>query len=128
VLLSEAAQMAAELSTPSGTPVLVNRDAHLGNVLAAARAPWLLADPKPLVGDAAFDAGSPIDWLFDDQPTPAQAERIVTTVASALAIDEQRARAWAVVRAMDNYRWALFDEGDDPTPYLATAAALTAIA
>ncbi len=128
LLLSAAAQLAAELTTFSTTPVLVNRDAHLGNVLAAGREPWLLVDPKPLVGDAAFDAGYLIDWLLDDQSTPADAERIVSAVASGLAVDQERARDWAVVRAMENYRWALFDEDDDPAPYVAAAAALTTIA
>jgi streptomycin 6-kinase len=37
--------------------VIVNWDLHLQNVLSAEREPWLLIDPKPLVGDPAFDAG-----------------------------------------------------------------------
>jgi streptomycin 6-kinase len=127
-LLAEAARTAAELSTLDVPPHLVNRDAHLGNVLAARREPWLLIDPKPLVGDPAFDAGYLIDWLLGDDPTPDRAERIVTAVAAALRVPEDRARAWATVRAMDNYHWAQFDETDDPDAYLRTAVALTSIA
>jgi streptomycin 6-kinase len=32
-------------------------DLHAGNVLATQREPWLVIDPKPFIGDPAFDAG-----------------------------------------------------------------------
>ncbi|HET7900978.1 MAG TPA: aminoglycoside phosphotransferase family protein [Candidatus Nanopelagicales bacterium] len=35
--------------------VLLGTDVHAENVLAASREPWLLVDPKPFVGDAAYD-------------------------------------------------------------------------
>src|SRR5262249_54314300 len=35
---------------------LVNQDLHGGNVLRAAREPWLVIDPKPLVGEREIDA------------------------------------------------------------------------
>lgn len=36
--------------------VLLCTDLHAGNVLAAQREPWLVIDPKPYVGDPAYDA------------------------------------------------------------------------
>ena len=56
-LLDHAAALCRELAAWQGEPVLVNRDFHLGNILSAQREPWLLIDPKPLAGEAAFDAG-----------------------------------------------------------------------
>ena len=35
---------------------LVNQDLHGGNVLSAEREPWLVIDPKPLVGEREIDA------------------------------------------------------------------------
>jgi streptomycin 6-kinase len=35
--------------------VLLGTDVHAENVLAARREPWLIVDPKPFVGDAAYD-------------------------------------------------------------------------
>jgi streptomycin 6-kinase len=35
---------------------LVNQDLHGGNVLSAVREPWLVIDPKPLVGERELDA------------------------------------------------------------------------
>src|SRR5439155_10237786 len=117
-LASEAAAAALELSRATGPPVLVNRDAHLGNILAAQREPWLLIDPKPLAGDPAFDAGYLLDWLIADDREPAPAEQMVSRLAAGLAVPEPSVCAWGLVRAMDNLLWALSDVSDDPTPYL----------
>ena len=49
---------------------LVNQDLHGGNVLRAEREPWLVIDPKPLVGEREIDgvgllrnARDPRRWL-----------------------------------------------------------------
>ena len=39
-----------------GCPFLVNQDLHGGNVLRASREPWLVIDPKPLVGERELEA------------------------------------------------------------------------
>lgn len=39
----------------AGRSVLLCTDLHHDNVLAAAREPWLVIDPKPYVGDPAYD-------------------------------------------------------------------------
>ena len=36
--------------------MLLATDLHAGNVLRAQREPWLVIDPKPFVGDPAYDA------------------------------------------------------------------------
>jgi streptomycin 6-kinase len=36
--------------------MLLATDLHAGNVLRAEREPWLVIDPKPFVGDPAYDA------------------------------------------------------------------------
>ena len=127
-LLAAAGAAAHELSAIPSTAYLVNRDAHLGNVLAARREPWLLIDPKPVVGDPAFDAGYLVDWLIGEVSTPSHTEKMVVAVAAGLRVGENRVRAWALVRAMENYLWASSDGvGDDARPYIETAAALDAI-
>ena len=125
-LLAEATAAIHELTSDSMPACLVNRDAHLGNVLAARREPWLLIDPKPLVGDPAFDAGYLVDWLIGDDPSRAHAQRIAGTVAAALDVTRDRVRAWALVRAIDNYLWSIQEDHGDPTPYLTQATALAA--
>jgi streptomycin 6-kinase len=112
------------LSAPAGRPVLVNRDGHMDNVLAAEREPWLLIDPKPLAGEAAFDGG----WLLIDairtSPTRAAVERYAARVGEGLAVPPERVRAWALLRAADNLFWEL-GAGDDPAMSRAQVAALS---
>ena len=119
-LVEEAAALARELADDTGPVVLVNRDAHLGNILAAAREPWLLIDPKPLAGDPAFDAGYLAGYLVGSTPTRAEVARIVARLAEALGVDRARVRAWTMIRAVENMFWAL-QVNDDPSPYVALA-------
>ena len=44
------------LPSTAGQRVLLCTDLHAENVLAAEREPWLMIDPKPYVGDQAYDA------------------------------------------------------------------------
>src|SRR5262249_18212741 len=44
----------SELAPTQGEPVLLHQDLHAGNVLSAAREPWLVIDPKPLLGEREF--------------------------------------------------------------------------
>jgi streptomycin 6-kinase len=45
-----------ELSRSTTEHVLLATDLRAGNVLRARREPWLVIDPKPVVGDPAYDA------------------------------------------------------------------------
>lgn len=123
-LFEEAAELAAALAVPDGTAVLVNRDGHTGNILggpSAARR-WLLIDPKPIVGDAAFDAGHLLWDLLRYDISRDRARLLVDRLAAGLAVDRERVRGWAFIRAVDNISWSapLGEAG----PYAAAAAAL----
>jgi len=125
-LVCEALVVARELATPDAGEVLVNRDPHLGNVLAAAREPWLLIDPKPLVGEPAFDGGYLLLDLLGSEATLDAAASASDLVAEGLRVDATRVRAWALARAIENAVWSL-DEGDDPSHDIATATLLAAL-
>lgn len=124
--LREAAEhWCAELAVPDGPLLIVNRDTHLGNILAAEREPWLLIDPKPCLGEAAFDAGFLLMIQVQSTPTRDHADTVVAATAAALDVDPDRARAWALIRAVEEITWSLADE--DPTTlalHTAVAAAL----
>jgi streptomycin 6-kinase len=105
-LVTEAAETCAELSRGAGDDVIVNWDLHLQNVLSAEREPWLLIDPKPLVGDPAFDAGHLLQDVLPDRPTRAEVDAMSARLAEELAIDPDRAWKWAFVRAVENVIWA----------------------
>ncbi|MEU4098778.1 aminoglycoside phosphotransferase family protein [Streptomyces sp. NPDC026673] len=100
---------------PPGEAVLLHGDYHHGNVLAADRVPWLAIDPKPLVGDPAYD----LAWLVRDRldtliATPgsqAAARRRVAKLSDSLEVDRDRVRGWALFRSVEAGAWA-FSVGD----------------
>ena len=95
-LVREGLAVWRELSRPASDDVLLATDAHAGNVLAARREPWLLIDPKPFVGDRAYDA---TQHLFDAQERlEADPQGLVSRWAGLLGLDEQRVRAWTFAR------------------------------
>ena len=58
--------------------MVVHQDFHGGNVLRAQREQWLVIDPKPLVGERAFDAASLLRDRRDElarDPEPARRVR-----------------------------------------------------
>lgn len=124
-LFAAAAERCTELATPDGPDVLVNRDAHTGNLLSGrGGTDWLLIDPKPVVGDAAFDAGHLLWDLLRYDPSPARADHLVARIAAGLDVDPARVRGWALVRAVGNLTWAV--DASEADPYLRGAAALNA--
>ncbi|MET8424774.1 aminoglycoside phosphotransferase family protein [Nocardia sp. NPDC004860] len=124
-LLNRAAERCGELAVPDGPLLVVNRDTHLGNIVAAEREPWLLIDPKAYLGEAAFDAGFLIMIQVQSDPTPDHAREVVERTAAGLAVRADRARAWAFMRSMEEIVWAVEDEEPaDLRLHLAVAAVL----
>lgn len=124
-LLSAALEWCERLAVPDGPLLIVNRDTHLGNIVAAEREPWLLIDPKAYLGEAAFDAGFLIMIQVQSAPTAEHARDVVARTAAALEVDAERARGWAFMRAMEEIAWALEDEEpEDMRLHLAVAHAL----
>jgi streptomycin 6-kinase len=93
-----AAALARELGPSQGEQVVLHQDLHQGNILLSARGP-LAIDPKPLVGEREFDLASMIRdrrFAFD----PALPPRRVEFFSSALGLDRDRVRGWAIVHAV----------------------------
>lgn len=74
---------------------LVNQDLHGGNVLSAKREPWLVIDPKPLVGERELEASG---LLRNADET----SRWLDALAE-IGFDRERARGWGVAH---NLAWA----------------------
>jgi streptomycin 6-kinase len=103
-LAEEGAALAAELAASVDEDVLLHQDFHNGNVLAAEREPWLVIDPKPIVGDRAFDTASLVrdrrDELATDPHPARRIRRRVDFVCGELGLDRARVRGWGVVHAL----------------------------
>lgn len=98
-LLAEA--VAVYRSAGEGEQVVANQDLHGANVLAAEREPWLLVDPKPLVGEPELDAVG----LLRNARDPA---RVLDVLAREAGLDRERMRGWGIAHALawDNLREA----------------------
>lgn len=106
-LIEAAAELARTLARSQGEELVVNRDAHAGNILSASREPWLLIDPKPLVGEGAFDGGYLLLDQLGAEPTSKLAGELVEKIADGLGVRSARVRAWAFLRAVENALWSL---------------------
>jgi streptomycin 6-kinase len=96
-LVEEGLRLFGELSQPAATDVLLHTDLHAGNVLRAQREPWLAIDPKPFVGDPAYDA---TQHLLNCKPRLiATADSTLSRLADLLELDVERVRLWTFARA-----------------------------
>lgn len=100
-LLETAAHLLPDLLA-STKPVLLHTDLHYENVLEADRETWLAIDPKPMVGDAAYEV-APVLWNRGPEATGADhladhLRRRADGVTEAAAMDRERVAAWVVVR------------------------------
>jgi streptomycin 6-kinase len=102
-LVDEAVSACIELGLDQGDEVVLHQDFHGGNVLSAKREPWLVIDPKPLVGEPAFDAGSLARdrrWLLGQSGDDARIRRRLDVLSSELDLDRERVRRWGIAHAL----------------------------
>ncbi|MAE69008.1 MAG: hypothetical protein CME06_00910 [Gemmatimonadetes bacterium] len=85
-----------ELSRPSADDVLLATDLHVGNVLRAQRAPWLMIDPKPFIGDRAYDATQHL--LNCKRRLLTEPEATIGRFADLLEVEGERVRLWLIAR------------------------------
>jgi streptomycin 6-kinase len=96
-LVREGLSLFKELSLTARRAVLLATDLHAGNVLRSEREPWLVIDPKPFVGDPAYDA---TQHLFNcGARLRADPHGTIRRVAGLLDLDHERVRLWTFARA-----------------------------
>lgn len=96
-LVEEGLRLFQELSKPSAHDVLLATDLHAGNVLRAEREPWLVIDPKPFIGDPAYDA---TQHLFNCSPRlTSDPDSTIGRFSDLLGVDHERVRMWTFARA-----------------------------
>ena len=96
-LLGEEAERAATLLATAPEPVVLHGDFNPTNVLRRGVDDWVAIDPKPLVGDPAYDLAQ---YLANHVDLGREALRRQTLrFASALDLDAARIAGWAAVKA-----------------------------
>ncbi|MGH3286872.1 MAG: aminoglycoside phosphotransferase family protein [Streptosporangiaceae bacterium] len=86
------------LPVTAGRQVLLCTDLHPGNVLSAAREPWLVIDPKPCTGDPAYD---PLQHMLNFPGRLAgDPGGFADRMAGLLDLDAGRLRSWLFARCV----------------------------
>ena len=89
---------------PATDGTLVHTDLHYDNVLMSEAGEWLAIDPKPLSGDPHYEV-APMLWnRFDELAGDVRGgvRRRFHALVDAAGLDEDRARAWVIVRMVHN--------------------------
>ncbi len=115
-LLDAAVDALQQLGPSQPDQGLLHQDLHADNVLAAAREPWLVIDPKPLVGEQAF-AVAPIVRSWELGHSREAVLRRFDRLTGELGLDRDRARGWTIGQTL---AWAMSD-GQVHERHIATA-------
>ena len=108
-LVRDGLRLFEELSRDHPRHVLLATDLHAGNVLRSEREPWLAIDPKPFVGDPAYDC---TQHLFNSLPRMrTDPYGVIRRIADLTAVPVDRVRLWMFARAAAEPREAW--EGDE---------------
>ncbi len=87
-----------ELPRSADRSVLLCTDLHAGNVLSSRREPWLMIDPKPFIGDPAFE---PVQHMFNcEERLASEPEGLSRRMAELLELDAERVRLWLFARCV----------------------------
>lgn len=88
--------------------VLLCTDLHGENVLAATREPWLVIDPKPYVGDPAYDAAQ--HMLNCPERLEADPHALSQRMADLMGLEKERVQMWLFARCVQesygNEEWS----------------------
>ena len=111
-LVREGLRLFHQLARDRPSSVLLATDLHPGNVLRATREPWLVIDPKPFVGDPAYDT---TQHLLSDRPVQLEADPVgvIERFADLVQIESARIRLWLFARLVADPR----GDWSDPAPF-----------
>ena len=77
---------------------LANQDLHGGNILRAAREPWLVIDPKPLIGERELNGVGLLRNAVLRVSSPPVSRWL--EVLGSLGLDRERVQGWGVAHAL----------------------------
>lgn len=98
-----------ELPASAGDQVLLCTDLHAGNVLGTVRELWLVIDPKPYVGDPAYD---PLQHMLNcGRRLRSDPHGLARRMAGLLGLDRDRVLLWLFARCVqESAQWPALAE------------------
>lgn len=93
----EGLQIFQALGKPAPSDTLLATDLHAGNVLRSQREPWLVIDPKPFIGDPAYDV---VQHLHNcEARLHADSKGMVKRLGELTEVNVERLQLWTFARA-----------------------------
>jgi streptomycin 6-kinase len=130
-MLARAEALARELLASAPYERLMHGDLHHDNIVSAERAPWLVIDPKGLVGDPGYETGPFLNNPFgrmETWPDPArQFARRADILAERLKYPRDRILAWSFTQAVLSAAWHIEDGSDRFGPSVVRAEVLATL-
>lgn len=107
-LAAQGVDLLRSLPVSATRQVMVHGDFNPGNLLSSSRQPWLIIDPKPMIGDPGYDL-PPLLLQVDDPFTHADPTRVlldrVDLVADRIDVSPDRLLAWCLARMVEGALW-----------------------
>lgn len=111
--VEKAERLFVDLQASAAPPVLLHGDLHHWNILSAQRQPWLILDPKGVLGEPAFEPAQIFLNRWPEGHGPAaiktQAQRRLAIFTEVLGIDPQRLMSWVFAKAVLSAWWTYED-------------------
>lgn len=106
-----------ELDASAPRAVLLHGDFHHENVLSASREPWLVIDPKGLVGDPGFEVGTYLNnhWeeLYPGRDMRSTLSLRADLFSAALGLDRDRVVGWGIAFCVLSAVWSAENGGTE---------------
>lgn len=115
MIFESAERIVHELLAEAYPPMLLHGDFHHYNILRAEREPWLIIDPKGVVGDPGYELGAflynPGDRITHDAAGRRLLERRIVIFSEHLNFARARIRNWGIAQAVLSAVWSCESEG-----------------
>lgn len=125
-LVEQASALSRDLSADSTADVVLHGDLHYGKVLRGDREPWLAIAPHPLNGDRHYELAPMLWHRWDELAGNIRdgVRRRFYALVDAARLDEDRARAWTLIRVAHAWTRELVDEQSLGAPMSTRYAAI----
>ncbi|GAB4264025.1 MAG: streptomycin 6-kinase [Candidatus Promineifilaceae bacterium] len=126
--VAKAEAIFAELLADSSTTVLLHGDLHHENILASSGNTWTAVDPKGVIGEPAYEAGTllrnPYPAVTTWPELSRRQARRLDILAETIALDRQKMARWAFAQAVLSAWWSIEDGGTVEKQWLIIAQSL----
>jgi streptomycin 6-kinase len=107
----------AALLPSMAAPVLLHGDLHQYNILRGVRRPWLIIDPKGVIGERAYEIGAFMRNCLPEKGTTGEIKRRqarrLDIFAEVLGLDRERMLQWCLAQQVLSAWWSYEDTGLD---------------